>query len=86
MFTHSNAWFLAIVRGFDSPLLFIELNRMFQSMCSEGHKDTWIFNTKPSICITGKLSQRWITLHDDDDDDGDDDDDDNFNNNNDNAY
>jgi len=70
---------------FSSPvrLLFMGLNRLFQPLCGEEHKDRWIFNTMPSIRLIGKWSHRWITLHNDDDDDGDDD---NDNNNSDNAY
>lgn len=67
-------------------LLFKGLNRLFQPLPAEGHKDTWIFNTMLSIRLTGKWSHRWITLHDDDVDADDDDDDDNDNNNSDNAY
>lgn len=67
---------------FSSPvlLLFMGLNRLFQPLCGEEHKDTWIFNTKPPIRLTGKWSHRWVPLHNADDDD------DNDNNNSDNAY
>jgi len=68
---------------FSSPvlLLFMGLNRLFQPLCGEEHKDRWIFNTMPSIRLIGKWSHRWITLHNDDDGD-----EDNDNNNSDNEY